>query len=113
MSLSALVDACRELATEYKADPRNKIFVSEEMLIASATEETGTKVSAAKLRKVIAACLSGDMDDEFQAIYDGAAYACGLSARHCFNDDPDDDIDYEIDWQEQEDGSYIAEVRPS
>jgi hypothetical protein len=110
MALQDLVD---KLVSDFKADPRNKIFVSEEMLVASATEETGKKVSAAKLRKAIAAYLSGDMDDEFQAIYDGAVYACGLSVRHCFNDDPDDDIDYEVDWQEQEDGSYIAEVRPS
>jgi hypothetical protein len=109
----ALQDLLANLASDFKADPRNKIFVTEEMLVASATEETGTKVSAARLRKVIAAYLSGDMDDEFQAIYDGAVYACGLAARHCFNDDPDDDIDYEVGWQEQEDGSYIAEVRPS
>ena len=109
----ALQELLANLVSDFKADPRNKIFVTEEMLVASATEETGTKVSAARLRKVIAAYLSGDMDDEFQAIYDGAVYACGLAARHCFNDDPDDGIDYEVDWQEQEDGSYIAEVRPS
>ena len=110
MSLNEMVE---KLASEFKADPRNKISVNEEMLIASATEETGKNVTAAKLRKVIAAYLSGDMDEKLEAIYDGAVYACGLSARHCFSDDPDDDIDYEVDWQKQEDGSYIAEVRPS
>ena len=109
----SLIELIEKLASDFKADPRNKIFVDEEMLVASATEETGKKVSVAKLRKVIAAYLNGNMDDKLEAIYDGAVYACGLSARHCFNDDPDDDIDYEVDWQEQEDGSYIAEVRPS
>ena len=70
-------------------------------------------VSAAQIRKVIAAYLSGDMDGKLEAIYDGAVYACGLSAKHCFNDDPEDDIDYEIDWLEQSDGSFVAEVRPN
>jgi hypothetical protein len=110
MSLNALVE---KLTAEYKANPRNKIFVNEEMLIASATEETGSEVTAEELRDVVAAFLSGDMDGSQESIYDGAVYACGLSARHCFNDDPEDDIDYEIDWHEQTDGSYVAEVRPS
>ena len=110
MSLSVLVD---KLQTEYKADPRNKIFINEEMLIASVSEETGNEVTAEDLRVVIAAFLSGDMDDSQQSIYDGAVYACSLSARHCFNDDPEDDVDYEIYWQEQTDGTYVAEVRPS
>ena len=110
MTLQDLVD---KLAADFKADPRNKISVTEEMLIASATEETGGAVSAAQIRKVIAAYLSGDMDGKLEAIYDGAVYACGLSAKHCFNDDPEDDIDYEIDWREQSDGSFVAEVRPN
>jgi hypothetical protein len=110
MSLTELIE---KLVTEHKADPRNKIFISEEILLASATEETGKKVSADQLRKVISAYLNGDMDEKLEVIYDGAVYGCGLSARHCFNDDPEDDIDYEIDWQEQVDGSYIAEVRPN
>lgn len=110
MSLNDLVE---KLAAEFKADPRNKIFVSEAMLLASVAEETGKSIAVDKLRGVISAYLGGDMDDELEAIYDGAVYACGLAARHCFNDDPEDDIDYEVDWQEQNDGSYIAEVRPS
>jgi len=110
MSLTTLVE---KMTAEYKADPRNKIFVSEEMLLASVAEETGNSIDAEKLREVIAAYLSGDLDEELEAIYDGAVYACGLSARHCFNDDPEDDIDYEVDWQERGDGSYIAEVRPN
>lgn len=110
MTLQNLVD---KLAAEFKADPRNKIFVNEEILIAGSTEETGEAVSAAQIRKVIAAYLSGDMDGKLEAIYDGAVYACSLSAKHCFNDDPEDDIDYEIDWLEQSDGSFVAEVRPN
>ena len=110
MSLNVLV---LKLATKYKANPRNKIFVDEEMLIASATEEAGNEVTKKILRKVISAFITGDMDETQQAIYDGAVYACSQSAKHCFNDDPEDDVDYEIDWQEQKDGSYVAEVRHS
>ena len=43
MTLQDLVD---KLAADFKADPRNKISVNEEMLIASATEETGGGQSA-------------------------------------------------------------------
>ena len=102
-----------KLTEEYRADPRNKIFINEQILIASATEETGNKITAAQLRKVIAAYLSGDMTDKMESIYDGAVFSCGASARQCFGDDPDEDIDYEIDWLKQDDGSFIAEVRPS
>ena len=76
-------------------------------------KKRGGAVSAAQIRKVIAAYLSGNMDGKLEAIYDGAVYACSLSAKHCFNDDPEDDIDYEIDWLEQSDGSFVAEVRPN
>jgi len=47
------------------------------------------------------------------SIYDGAVCACGSAARQCFRDDPEENIDYEIDWLEQDDGSIIAEVRPN
>jgi hypothetical protein len=110
MSLNALVE---KLTTEHKANPGNKIFINEELLIASVTEETGNEVIAEDLRAIIAYFLSGDLDESQESIYDGAVYACSLSARHCFNDNPEDDVDYEIDWLEQTDGSYVAEVRPN
>ena len=113
MSLSTLVD---KLATEFKADPRNKIFVGEEMLIASATEETGKQVTATQLRKVIAAFVEGGMTDKQESLYDAAVYAIGLSAKQCWATDPDDEdeeVDYSVSWIENPDGSYAAEVRPS
>lgn len=108
--LMSLIDS---LSAEFKKDPRNKVFVSEQILLASAAEETGKKVTPSQLRKVIASYISGDMDEKMEAIYDGAIYSCGLAARHCFSDDPEDDIDYEISWIEDSDGSYTAEVSPN
>lgn len=108
MSLEELVV---ELARSFKEDPRNKVLVQEQLLLASVAEETGNDISAEKLRTIISAFQAGELDEESEALYDGAVYACGMAARHCFNDDPEDDIDYIIDWLEQEDGSYVAEVR--
>ena len=113
MSLSTMVE---KLASEFKADPRNKIFVGEEMLIASATEETGKQVTATQLRKVIAAFVEGSMTDKQESLYDAAAYAISLSAKQCWATDPDDEdeeVDYSVSWIENSDGSYAAEVRPS
>ena len=109
MSLKILVDA---LAAEYKKDPRNKIFVTEEILLSSVAEEIGEAITLEQLREVISAFLSGDMDENLESIYDAAVYSCSLSAQHCFNDDPEDEIDYEIDWLENDDGAYVAEIRP-
>ena len=110
MTLNDLVE---KMAAEFKADPRNSTFVGESILLASVAEEVGKEISIDQLREVIAAYLNGDVDEDQEVIYDGAVYACGLAARHCFSDDPEDDIDYEIDWLEQNDGSYVAEVRPN
>lgn len=101
-----------ELAKPFKEDPRNKVLVREQLLLASVAEESGNDISADKLRTIISAFLTGELDEESEALYDSAVYACGMAARHCFNDDPEDDADYIIDWLEQEDGSYVAEVRP-
>ena len=101
-----------EIIATYKADPRNKVYIDEKTLLAAAIEETGGQITIEQVRKVIAKYMSGEMDDAEQVIYDGAAYACGVAARHCFADDPDAEVDYEIDWLENSDGSYMAEVRP-
>jgi len=102
-----------KIIAEFKDDPRNKVFVSADALVASACEETGMKVKGAELAKVIDNYLSGDLDDKSVSIYDGAVAICGYVARSCFGDNPDDDLDYEIDWIQEDDGTYTAEVRPS
>jgi hypothetical protein len=49
-------------------------------------------------------------------IYDAAIYSCSQLAKACFGEDPEDDdeeVDHEVSWVENDDGSYTAEVRPS
>ena len=108
-----------KIITDYKADPRNKIFIDEATLLAAATEESGNEVSDIQLRSSIRNFLSGEMDGDDYSIYDGATYACAVASNKCFGDptanenDDDYSVDYEIDWIENSDGSFCAEIRPS
>jgi hypothetical protein len=108
-----------KIIDDYKADPRNKIFIDELTLLAAATEETGNVVTDGQLRSVIRNYLSGEMDGDDYSIYDGAIYACAVASNNCFGDpaanEDDDDysVDYEIDWIENSDGSFSAEIRPA
>jgi hypothetical protein len=83
------------------------------------TEETGNEVSDVELRSVIRNFLSGEMDGDDYSIYDGAIYACAVASNKCFGDpeaNEDDDnysVDYEINWIENSDGSFCAEIRPT
>jgi Double zinc ribbon len=102
------------LVTECKNAPRNKVFVPENLLIISIKEETGSEIDAENFRALIQRYENGEMGDDDESIYDGAVYVCGQVAKRCFLDDPDaDDIDYDISWIENNDGSFSAEVRPS
>ncbi len=113
---SELVD---KIIDEYKKNPRNKVFVDEQTLLASATEETGNTISIEQLRSTIRNFLSDDMDGDDYFIYDGAIYACAVVSNHCFGnpaEHEDDDyysVDYEINWIENNDGSFAAEIRPT
>jgi hypothetical protein len=96
----------------FKQDPRTKVFVDETTLLAAAEEETGSTISVNTLREIIAKYISGDLDSDEEAIYDGAIYACSHAASKCFGENSDDDVDYELDWILNSDNSYSAEVRP-
>lgn len=108
-----------KVIAEYKADPRNKIFIDEDTLLAAAREESGNEVSTEQLRSAISNFLTGDMGDDDYSIYDGAIYACAVASNNCFGnpeeheDDDDYSVDYEIDWIENDDGSFCAEIRPA
>ena len=101
-----------EIIDAYKADPRNKVHIDERTLLAAAIEETGDDISVTQLREAISKYIAAEMEDDDQSIYDGATYACSVAANNCFGNDPDADVDYEIDWLANNDGSYTAEVRP-
>ena len=108
-----------KIIDEYKSDPRNKVFIDEKTLLASANEETGNDISTDQLRSTIKNFLSGEMEDDDYVIYDGAIYACAVASNNCFGDpaehEDDDDysVDYEINWIENNDGSFTAEIRPA
>jgi hypothetical protein len=108
-----------KIIDDYKADPRNKVFIDENTLLAAAKEETGNDITNVQLRSTIRNFLSGEMDGDDYSIYDGAIYACAVASNNCFGDpsahEDDDDysVDYEIDWIENDDGSFTAEIRPS
>ena len=93
--------------------PRNKVFVAFEVLLVSASEETGKKITADELKKIIKRFMSGTLKASEEAIYDGAVAACGVVARRCFGDNPDDDLDYAVEWVENADGTFATQVRPS
>jgi hypothetical protein len=57
-------DLIDKIIDEYKADPRNKIFINEDTLLASAKEETGNDISTDQLRNAIKKFLSGEMEDD-------------------------------------------------
>lgn len=109
---SSANDLADKIIAEFRADPRNKVFVTFETLLASAHEETGKKIKGDELVKTIDDYQSGALDDGGEAIYDGAVAIIGYVARGCFGDDPDEDIDYEVDWILEDDSTYTAAVRP-
>ncbi len=97
---------------DFKKEPRNKVFVNFSTLLASAIEEIGREITGEDLSTAIDDYQLGDLDDESEAIYDGAVAICGYIARSCFGGDPDDDIDYDIQWIQEDNGEFTAEVRP-
>jgi hypothetical protein len=110
MSVSDEIEA---IVSEFKADPRNKVFVEFGALLKSANEETGKKLKADKLKDVIQGYIEGELGSADEQIYDGAVAICGAVARGCWADNEDDDVDYEISWIEKDDGTYSAELRPN
>jgi hypothetical protein len=112
-------DLIDKIIDDYKANPKNKIIIDEDTLLASSVEETGNLLSRNQLRITIANFLSNEMDGDDYAIYDGAIYACSVAANHCFGDpveyEADDyySVDYQLEWIQSADGSFAAVIRPS
>lgn len=111
-------DLIDQIINEYKINPRNKVFIDEKTLLASAAEETGNSVTSVQLRTVVENFLSDSMDGDDYSIYDGAIYACSVAANHCFGDpaeyEEDDyySVDYQLSWIHNSDGSFTAEISP-
>ena len=111
-----LDELIEKISNEFHKDPRNKVFAPQELLIASVKEEMGEDISTDRLSSIVSLYKEGEIDGDEEEIYDAAVYSCGVLARKCFADDPEDEdaeVDYEISWIENEDGSITAEIRPS
>jgi hypothetical protein len=108
-------DLIEKITNEFRADPRNKVFASQDLLIASAKEEAAKDLNPDELLSIVRDYESGDLDGDAEEIYDAVVYCCAVLARKCFGEDPEDEdeeIEYEISWIENEDGSITAEIRP-
>ena len=71
--------------------------------------------SASDLKSLIYKHGEGGLDDHEVEIFDAAVYCCGVLARKCFAEDPDDEeaeVNYDVSFVETEDG-IAAEIRPS
>jgi hypothetical protein len=104
-----------KIVAEFKKDERNKVFIEESALLDSVKEECGKDITSKDLSKIIEAFGEGDLDDESEELYDGAVYVCGVVAKGCFGEDPDDEdeeVDYSVEWIQNDNGSYSAVVRP-
>lgn len=108
-TVSEMVDRA---VADFKNDPRNKVFVEWNLLLASATEERGEHVDGNGLREALARFLGGDYSGDDQDLYDAAVAACGEVARGCFGNSPDEEVDYTVTLLENEEG-FVAEVRQS
>lgn len=119
MSQKNFADLIDKIIDDFKADPRNKITIDEDTLLASSAEETGYPITRGQLRASIVNFLSSNMDGDDYSVYDGAIHACSVAANHCFGDPvayEDDDqfsVDYQLSWIQNSDGSFMAEIKPS
>ena len=109
-TLPTVAQLVAKVVSEFKKDPRNKVFVAWELLLASAREERGEPVEGDVLRDALARFSSGDAEGDDQDLYDAATAVCGEVARACFASSPDEDVDYTTTLLETDDG-FIAELR--
>ena len=104
-----------KISDEFHKDPRNKVFAPQELLDRECERGNGEDISAERLSSIVSSYEEGEIDGDEEEIYDAAVYCCGVLARKCFADDPEDEdaeVQYEISWFENEDGSIAAEIRP-
>lgn len=95
----ALDDRVSGIVSEFKRDPRNKVFVDFDTLLLSATVETGKKALKKKLLATLEKHSNGDeLTDDELALYDGALSVCYQIANQCFEPEDEDDASWEFEW---------------
>lgn len=111
-----LDEQIEKIAATFHEDPKNKVFANEKLLLASVLEENGNEISAEKLVTIVKSYEDGDLSDTDEELYDAAVYCCSVLARKCFADDPEDEdeeVDFNLTWLHEDDGSVSAEIRPA
>jgi len=102
-----LEDHVNYLVTNFKKDPRNKVHVGEDILLLSLKKQQGLEITGIELAELVLGYISGKLDDAQIEIYDAATAVLYEVANCCFGeDDGEDDIDFQIDWADDDDGMF-------
>lgn len=94
MSQNEIIGA---VVSSYQKDPRNKIIIDAKPLVAYASEELGSQVTASQLAEALGRYESGEPSDEDQNIVDAATSLCHQVANCCWGECTDQEND---EWSE-------------
>jgi len=108
---SSFDDQLNYLVSNFKKDHRNKVSIDETLLLLGIKEELGLILTGTELATLINQYQSDDLDSDQMETYDAATIVCGQVASRCFSEDGDD-MDYELDWNEDDAGHVFAIIRP-
>lgn len=103
-----------KIAAVYRKDPRNKVSIGAEALLASVKEEAGKKLTSAQLAQCLDRFSSGESKAGDEEVYDAAMYICHKAANVCFGDGPDSEVDIDVSFLNTDSPRDLAaEVRPN
>ena len=111
-----LDEQIEQIAATFHEDPKNKVFANEKLLLASVLEENGNEISSENLVTIVKSYEDGNLSETDEELYDAAVYCCSVLARKCFAEDPEDEdeeVDFNLTWLHEDDGSVSAEIRPA
>lgn len=98
----------------FRADPRNKVVVPKEVILAGYRYCTGQHLTRDKARQLLVGSTLELNEDELEEL-DAITFICERIAERCLRDDPDDEDEearYTIEIGEGVDDELVAEIRP-
>jgi len=108
----SLENHLNDLVSYFKKDPRNKVHVGDDILLLSVKKQQGLEMTGVQLAELVLGYISGKLDDAQMEIYDAATAVFGEVANRCFGeDDGEDDIDFQVEWADDDDGHIFAIIR--
>lgn len=99
-----------EIVKDFKKNPRNKVFVTWDVLIESAKEELSKPIDPKKLKLAFSKIIKGKASSKQEELYDAAISVVGNVAAKCFFNG-DYDATYSYCLLETDDG-FNVEIRP-